>query len=110
MERFKITYIKALDDFTGTGTEYSYFPKQLLLLAAQRIAALDKGNVGEWQGITAEYDRKIKKFEKATHQVNPDTRPYLRDRAGNHVITPNYSLGGEPAKRTTTRSNKFIGM
>ena len=106
----KIVYIKALDDFTGSGTEYSYFPKQLILLAAQRIAALDKGNIGEYQGITAEYDRKIKKFEKATHQINADTRPYLRDRAGNHVVTPNYSLGGEITRRATTRSNKYIGL
>ena len=106
----KIIYIKALDKFTGTGTEYSYFPAQLMLLAAQRIAALDKGNVGEWQALTAAYDRELKIFEKATYQVNVDTRPYLRDRAGNEVTTPNYSLGGEPKRRATTHSNKYIGL
>jgi hypothetical protein len=106
----KLTYIKALDIFTGTGTEYSYFPAILILLAAQRISALEKGNVGEFQGITASYDRELKKFENATQNVNADTRPILRDRAGNKVQTPHFSLGGTPERVPTARSNKYIGM
>lgn len=104
----KLTYLKALEKFTGVGTEYSYFPDVLILLAAQRIAALSKGNFGEYQGITADYDRELKKFENATQNVNADTRPYLRDRMGNKVVTPHYSLGGTPKRHYSPYSNKRI--
>ena len=106
----KITYIKALDNFTGVAdtTEYSYFPATLILLAAQKLSALEKGNVGEYQGIMASYAIELKKFENATHNVNVDTRPIMRDRAGNHVSTPGYSLGDMTSRSRSPYSNKRI--
>jgi hypothetical protein len=90
----KMRYQRLLEEFTGTGTEYSFFPANLLLLECQRINTLEKGNVKEWQAVVAEYDRVFKDYCNAHQWVNADPLPRMNDRLGHELMMEGYSLDG----------------
>ncbi len=105
----KMTYKKTLPNFIGQGVEYSFFPANLLLLQCQMTNTSEKGNSKEWQMQSVIFKEAFDDFVKNTLYVNADTRPVLRDRAGNNVVTPNYSLSGNAPTNPSPYSNKRIG-
>lgn len=101
-------YQKLLDDFTGEGTEYSYFPPNLVLLEAQKISTMEKGNVKEWQALSAMFEEVFKDFCNATQWINYDPNPKLNDRNGNEVQLESYSLNGSSSKPYSELPNSYI--
>jgi len=101
-------YQKLLDDFVGTGTEYSYFPANLVILEAQKINTLEKGNVKEFQAISAMFEEVFKDFCNATQWINYDPNPKLNDRYGNEVSLESYSLSGEGTRKHSIMPNSYI--
>ena len=101
-------YQKILEDFTGEGTEYSYFPANLLLLEIQRLNTQEKGNTKEWQMFEAAYEKALKRYSNANQWVNCDTTPRVNDRYGNRITTQNYSLSGESVSRPLHLPNGYI--
>lgn len=81
-----------LDAFAGTGTEYLFFPKSLMLGKMQYLRCLDKGKLDEWQAHSAEFEKELKRF-KAQHQ-NPVEYPgiVVRDSIGKEIFIPRYDL------------------
>lgn len=103
-----IRYQKILSDFTGSGTEYSYFPANLILLEAQKINTLEKGSLKEWQAVSMMFDELFKEFCNATQWVVADATPRINDRFGNEIITESYSLGGDGSRPYNENPEGFI--
>jgi len=101
-------YQKVLSNFTGEGTEYSYFPANLVLLEAQRINALEKGNMKEFSALSTSFNEVFQDFSNTTQWVNYDPSPRLNDRLGNEIYTENYSLSGESSRPFSVQPNSFI--
>ena len=90
-----LLYQMTLADFTGTGTEYSYFPADLLLTEAQIAHVTDSGVVdNELNALTARRDRLLKDFEQFTQNTNYDMRVVQNDVHGDAIETDQYSLDG----------------
>ncbi|CAK0764434.1 conserved hypothetical protein [Gammaproteobacteria bacterium] len=90
-----LKYQKTLSDFTGTGTEYSYFPGDLLLLKAQEIHITESGLVGpEYNAITKRLSDELRDYEQAHQDLNQDTRVVQNDVLGDPIDMPGYSLDG----------------
>jgi len=103
-------YQKILDDFTddADNAEYSFFPANLILLEAQKMNSLDKGNIKEYQGFENSFNIMFKDFCNTTLWVNYDPGPYLKDRYGHEVVTNNYSLSGEYVQPYSALPNSHI--
>jgi len=104
----KMRYQKVLEDFVGTGTEYSFFPANLVLLEAQKINTREKGNVKEWQMLKGDYEEALKDYCSANLWVNADTLPRMNDRMGNELIPGSYSLSGESSGSYSSLPNSHI--
>jgi hypothetical protein len=100
-----LDHIVKLDDFTGTGTEYSYFPGDLLLAEAQYIHIVDSGLIGdEFQAIVNRRNELLRDYEEAHQYVNVDPRVQHNDYYGNEVLQETYTLDGEMASGTNRHS------
>lgn len=91
-----LLYQKQLDDFAGTGTEYSYFPGDLLLLQAQFIHLTDAGVIenNEYKPIVSRYEREMHQYKVAHQWVNEEMRVIVNDDSGVEIATDQYSLDG----------------
>jgi hypothetical protein len=108
-----LRYQKLLSNFTGVAgtTEYSFFPAELIILEAQKINSLGKGNIKEYQGYAAMFEEVFKDFCNASQWINYDPNPKLNDRLGNEVFVESYSLNGEGLRNNRTNPdlpNSFI--
>ncbi|MBN1294365.1 MAG: hypothetical protein JXB48_21190 [Candidatus Latescibacteria bacterium] len=85
-------YQVKLDAFSGSGTEYLFFPKNLMFCKMQELRCLDKGMLKEWDAISVEFNRELDRF-KSQHQ-NPVEMPgiVINDFNGNEVFIPKYNL------------------
>lgn len=91
----KAYYQKRLDDFTGEGTEYSFFPGELLLKCAEVIHIEETGLTGaEVQVLRNTYFELLKDYEQAHHNVNNDLVMEINDVTGNHISTEGMDLQG----------------
>jgi len=90
-----IRYQKRLVDFVGTGTEYSFFPGELLLRTAQMIRIVEKGLSGpEMRAITDDRDRLFHDYKQA-HQYEDAPMDMVQiDEAGNDLSMDIVSLDG----------------
>lgn len=104
----QMRYQRLLSDFTGNGTEYSFFPSNLLILECQKINTRDKGNTKEWQMIKADWEEEFKDFCNCHQWVNYDPTPKMRDRNGSEIITNEYSLDGSDYVKSSSLPNSFI--
>jgi hypothetical protein len=101
-------YQKLLSDFTGVGTEYSFFPANLLLLECQRINTLEKGNMQEKAALDVAFNDHFHEYCNANQWVNCDPTPRLNDREGNALMTDVYSLNGENMTPYSPMPNGYI--
>lgn len=87
-----IEYQVALADFTGTGTENLFFPKNLMLRKMQHLRCLDKGLLQEWQALSGDYAKELGNF-KSQHQNNAQAvEIVVNDSRGREISVPSYSM------------------
>ena len=88
-----IEYIKTLTHFTGEGTEYSFFPHDLLTRTAQLIHIGEADLVGkEYEAILFQQDKMMRNY-KTTHQYkNRDMASQINDNAGYPIEVEDYNL------------------
>ena len=104
-------YQVVLQDFTGTGDEYSAFPSNLLLLEAQRIRCREKGMANEWDMLKGEYESELRKFKQAHQGNNEDMSIEINDANGLPVSIGEYSLGnGSTSRQVIGRTNDRDGV
>ena len=105
-----LLYQVSLANFVGSGTEYLFFPAELLLKQAQILYKEDADDLG------GDYDRIINSFKqllmehKAGHQFsNPDYVMEQNDATGNLVQNEDYSLdgGGDGYNNTNNNDNSY---
>jgi hypothetical protein len=103
-------YQKLLSNFTGVvgTTEYSFFPAELIILEAQKINSLGKGNTKEWQMYSAMFEEVFKDFCNVSQWINYDPNPQLNDRNGQEVFIESYSLSGEGRRQRSDLPNSYL--
>lgn len=92
-----VEYVKALTHFTaGEDAEYSFFPPDLLIRAAQMTHIEEADLVGnEFDAIERSYNAMLYKY-KATHQFkNRDMYHEMRDELGDRIENDQYNLTGD---------------
>jgi len=90
-----IVYPKALPDFEGTGTEYSFFPPDLLLAAAKVIHIEESDLVGpEYQAVLNSYATLLRDYEQSNQYQNTELRMSVLDDAGDEIGVDDYDLEG----------------
>jgi len=93
-----IRYVKLLEDFAGTGTEYLYFPSELLVAKAQMFHLEDGGlSAGDmYKAIQQKFTREMTNFMQSQQFENREQRMMILDDQGTEVSTDRYNLGGGP--------------
>lgn len=88
-------YIPALDDFTGEGDEYCFFPGELLLATAKMFQLEDDGRIStdEYKLIYNRFQEEERDFTQAQVE-NYDMRMEVKDDRGKRVGVESYSLSG----------------
>lgn len=87
-------YVKTLEAFTGTGTEYSFFPADILLRCAQKLHLEDKGDRGnEYATLNASFFEALLIYENQEH-AGAMIHPTTKDSAGNTVYPHDVGLDG----------------
>lgn len=90
-----VEYQWALDDFADSGTEYSYFPGDLLLRTAQKIHIEESGLVGpEYSAIENSQKEMLNDYEASHQYINIDPRTVMLDNSGEIVDTEDYDVQG----------------
>jgi hypothetical protein len=97
-------YQKKLEDFEDTGTEYSFFPGELLLRVAQLIRQ-EEYNPKDYAVIKLSVKDLLKKYKGMQYQ-NPSMKRDVLDNNGNKIVLESQSLNG----RTTVTSFRENGM
>jgi hypothetical protein len=91
-----IRYKVKLADFAGTGTEYSFFPFDLLLLEAQYIHIVESGLVGpDYAAIEKRRKEVLRDFRQEHQFKNNDMRCVQNDARGYPIYNGGYSMTGE---------------
>ena len=97
-------YQVRLDAFAGTGTEYLFFPKNLMLGKMQYLRCLDKGMLNEWKAIEVEFEKELKRFKNQHQNTTEAPDITVKDFAGKEVFLPRYDLSGG-----VTRGGRVVG-
>ena len=94
-----LLYIRTLEDFTGTGDEYTFFPGEMLLNAAKFLHASEMGmDMGEISQIKSALDETIQMYIKTHQYANAELRMQVNDEIGNPLDIASYNmLGSEPS-------------
>ncbi len=89
-----IKYIRTLEDFTGEGVEYSFFPSGLLLAKAQLKYLKDNGRVSgnDYQMVKDDFKNEMVDYQDATQNVNHDMRMVANDFFGRPITVGTYDL------------------
>lgn len=88
-----VEYIHSLDEFTGDGTEYSYFPGELLLATAQLIHVTESGIVGnEYSAIERRQSHLMLDYEQSHQYQNIDPRSVQNDDDGVEIELEDFNL------------------
>lgn len=99
-----LTYQYRIDDFAGEGDEYSFFPKNLLLLTMQMIHIDETGIIiPAIKAIHAAQAKALRDYEQAHHWVDMELRREIKDDFGRVINTYDVSLDGGEATRDSTR-------
>lgn len=101
-------YQRLLEPLTGEGTEYTFFPSNLLLLQCQLINTREKGNIKEWQMLKQDFDEEFKDFMSVRQWVNYDPTPRLNDRQGHEIMVENYDLSGSGTQPYSPLPNSYL--
>jgi len=103
-----MVYQRLLEDFVGTGTEYLFFPANLLLLECQKIKTREKGLGDEWKMANAAFEDEYKDFCNAHQWVNQDSRARINDANGAQVFMENYSCDGSMSGVGSPLPNSYL--
>lgn len=88
-------YKAKLVDFTGTGTEYSFFPFDLLLLEAQYIHIVESGLVGpEYSAIVTRRKEVLRDYRQEHQYKNNAQNCVQNDDSGLPITNVGYSMLG----------------
>ena len=91
----KVNYQKRLSDFTGSGTEYTFFPGELLLLTAQKIHIIETGLTdASYRAILDAQGKALDKYIAAHQYVNTDLVMEIKDASGRIISTESSDLSG----------------
>ncbi|RPJ55959.1 MAG: hypothetical protein EHM12_11365 [Dehalococcoidia bacterium] len=90
----KMEYIKILEDFTGTGTEYSFFPANMLIAKAAMLYLEADGRIGTPEYVMHQNCllNEIVDFCNATQAENIDIVNNIKDDFGNVTEVQGYNL------------------
>lgn len=103
-----IIYKIKLPAFTGSGTEYSFFPFDLLLYEAMNIHITESGIVGADLGaIDKKRKELLRDFRQEQQYKNNDMRSVQNDSRGYPVYNGGYSLTGESILPRDSFTNDF---
>lgn len=91
----QIRYRAVLPDFTGTGTEYLFFPGELLLAKAKQLSMEDNGMTsdGEYDRVVKRVDELMKDFIHAHQNENIEPIMEILDSKGRRLDEESYDLG-----------------
>lgn len=98
-----LLYQKKIDDFVGTGTEYSFFPAELLLRKAQMLFNGDNGD--EDVGIEKAYLTALRDYEQKHYQQNLNQKFVQNDIRGVALNLESYALSGDSDAFSNTFDN-----
>lgn len=105
-------YVAVLDAFTGTGTEYSFFPSGLLFRACQKLILDERGVSGvDVQTITNSLTEELRDFIKAHQAANVDKNTLVRDARGQLIQIESYMSDGSDDDKSTIKTpynNSFV--
>lgn len=88
-------YVAVLNDFTGVGTEYTFFPDDLLFRAAQKTLLDERGVSGiDVQTITNALTEQLRDFIKCHQAPNVDRNSVVKDSYGRRVQLESYMSDG----------------
>lgn len=91
-----LVYQMELDQFEGTGTEYSFFPMELLLLQAQMLYQGEGGLVdSELDRIRIQYNETLLDYVQSHQYNNSDMVFEVNDYEGNRIEFDGMSLNGD---------------
>lgn len=93
-----VYYQKKLEDFTDqvTSDQFSLFPGELLIRAAQSIHIEETGLTGPvMQVLLDSYDKHLENYSAGHNNVNQDLRMEILDYAGRPISTESTSLMGD---------------
>jgi hypothetical protein len=105
----KMIYQRLLEPFTGEGTEYLFFPLNLILLECQKINLREKGQLNELAAIKEAFDDEFKDYCNAHQWVNYDSTARINDRNGYQISTDSFSLDGSTIRNNSIRENSWLG-
>lgn len=91
----QIRYRAVLPDFVGTGTEYLFFPGELLLSKAKQLGMEDNGitSDGEYDRLESRVDKLMKDFIHAHQNENIEPIMEILDAKGSLLDEESYDLG-----------------
>lgn len=90
-----LRYIPILPNFTGSGTEYSYFPANLIILQSQIIDTREKGKIQENNVLVRSFEDELIKYCNLVQNNNVQHNAGdIYDRTGCQVYTSSYRLDG----------------
>jgi hypothetical protein len=92
----RIKYQVYVDKFTGTGTEYSAFPANVVIAETMMLHAAEKGwNDGEYALLKDSWAKTIRDFEQAHQYQNNEPRQEVTDDNGDMVTQDDFGLDGD---------------
>jgi hypothetical protein len=99
-------YQARLEDFDGEGTEYSFFPKNLVLRKMQHLRCLDKGLLNEWKVFEADFSKELELFKDKYQNIVEAMELSVKDSRGRSITMPGYSVNGVgPGRRLIGKTN-----
>ena len=105
-----IEYKRIVPPFTSDyANEYTMFPENLVLRAAQLEHILEAGlDANLAQSIQADYDKELKKTIMLYEDENVDMRNEIKDSEGQRIITENYELNGDISNTSSDRDDRDV--
>ena len=97
-----LEYIRTLDDFTGEGVEYSFFPGELILAVAKVIHAEEMGGLttGEVAQLRDSRQLLLDAYVSSSQYNNGDLSMHVNDAIGNPIEIDDYTMMGSELSNT----------
>jgi len=107
-----VRYLKRLENFTGTGTEYSFFPLDLILSKAQMMYLKDNGRLSgtDYQMAASAFATALIDFQNAMQNENADMRMESKDDHGKRVGVESYSLSNGTDENVNSGYDNDVDM
>lgn len=96
-----MVYHVSLADFAGSGTEYSYFPKELMIKTAQKLFIEDSGAHDEYGVIDKAFREQMREYEQLHQYQNTAMHQEVLDNWYNPLEFDGAALDGKEVDRTT---------